>query len=105
MPRKRIALSQFAVSTERDDGGVALTHSYRLCDWETWVDGDTPLDILRTAREHARACDGKPQPRPERPGSFTSSLISAMWGKEIKAALGRSLQFEAERPMVAIPGA
>ena len=36
MARKRIALSQFYVDTERDDGGVALRHAYRRCDWHAW---------------------------------------------------------------------
>ncbi len=34
MVRKRIALSQFSVSTQQDDGGVALAHSYRRCNWQ-----------------------------------------------------------------------
>lgn len=97
MARKRTALSQFAVSTERDDGGVAFTHDYRRCDWRAWVDGMSPGDLRRVAREHTRACDGTPQPRPEWASSFASPLIPAIWGEEIKAALGRSLRFEAER--------
>lgn len=92
MARKRIALSQFAVSTEQYDGGVALTHAYRQCDWRAWVDGDTPLGILRTARAHGRVCDGKPQPRPARAQNLPGGgLIPTIWAQEIHAALAKRL--------------
>jgi hypothetical protein len=99
MARKRIALDQFSVETERDDGGVSLVHSYRRCDWSAWADGMTPADIARAARAHARTCGGNPQPRPEQPAFVPSSLMPSIWGEEIKTALARSMV-----SMAAIPG-
>lgn len=90
MARKRIALSQFSVETESFDGGVALVHSYRQCDWQHWVDGDSPPEITRLAKAHARSCDGLPQPRPprqERPPGL--GFVPAIWTAEIKASLVR----------------
>jgi hypothetical protein len=91
MARKRIALSQFAVSSERDDYGVALTHSYRRCDWETWVDGMSPVELRRAARAHARVCDGQRQPRPEVVHHPMAQRIMDLWAPQIQAALTRSL--------------
>jgi hypothetical protein len=98
MARKRIALSQFAVSSERDDYGVSLTHGYRRCDWETWVDGMSPGDLRRVAREHARVCDGKPQPRPERTPGTMGGLVPSIWSHALHDALAVSLA--AQRPFV-----
>lgn len=91
MARKRIALRQFAVSTEQDDGGVEFTHSYRQCDWHEWVDGMSPGDLLRIARAHAKVCDGKPQPRPERTPYALGGVIPGIWSKSLHAALERRL--------------
>lgn len=91
MARKRIALRQFFVSTERDDGGVRFGHSYRQCDWHAWVDGMSPREMERLAREHGLKCDGKPQPRPERAESPLGGLIPGVWSKSLHAALATRL--------------
>jgi hypothetical protein len=93
MARKRIALSQFSVVTESFDGGIALLHSYRQCDWQHWVEGDSPPEITRLARAHARECDGQPQPRPEQPDRPPSRLVPDAWANEILGALKDTLGF------------
>jgi hypothetical protein len=91
MARKRIALSQFAAVGERDDSGVQLMHYYRRCDWDAYVDGMSPNAVRRVARDHARVCDGQPQPRPERPASPASpGFIPELWAAEVSRALATS---------------
>ena len=97
MARKRIALRQFWVWSSADDGGVYLSHDYRACDWQADADGMTPGDVARTARAHARECDGKPQPRPERQPFLISPLITEAWSESIAAALHTSLIYGQER--------
>lgn len=100
MARKHISLGQFAVSTEMDDGGVKFTHDYRQCDWHEWADGMSPGELTCIARAHAKVCDGKPQPKPERrePPAGYNPFVSSMWAEEIVRALQTSLAYG--RPFV-----
>ena len=86
-------LSQFEVSTAQYDGGISLEHKFKDCDWEEWIDGCRLTDLMRQAAAHARACDGNPQPRPERPAQpALNGLMPALWAGEICHALDKSLR-------------
>jgi hypothetical protein len=88
-----VDLSQFSVDTESFGGGIALTHSYLLCDWQRWVEGDTLPEIIRQAIEHGAGCDGQPQPKPEPPARPAGThFVPAAWAAEIEKALLRRTQ-------------
>lgn len=88
MARRRISLGQFRVSNDGDYGGGSnLDHHYRRCDWQLGIDQLTPPEITRLAREHARECDGLPQPvKPRQPDALASATM-ALWAPVIEAAL------------------
>lgn len=94
MAKHLSVLRRFKVSTERDDGGITIEHRYKKCDWDAWIDGCRITDLMRQANAHAKVCDGKPQPRPERPAGLSNSFVSSLWAAEIGRALAASLVFE-----------
>ena len=92
MAKHLSVLRRFSVSTVPYDGGIELEHNWRECDWTVWVDGTSLPDIMRQATAHAKACDGKPQPKPApREPSPSNGFVPALWVESIKSALGHSL--------------
>lgn len=88
MAKHASVLRRFEVYSEQDDGGVRIDHQYKDCDWDASIDGYRLTDLMKQATAHAKACDGKPQPRPEpRPLTPFELKMRELWQPLINATL------------------
>ncbi len=93
MAKHLSVLRRFEVYSERDDGGVRIEHRFKDCDWDVWIAGYRLTDLMRQATSHARVCDGKPQPKPERLPGSPNPLVPDLWSRSILSALETRLAY------------
>lgn len=84
MSKHMSVLRGFTIEDDCYGEGAHLAHSNGDCDWR----GDA---YYRTLTEHARVCDGRPQPKPERSPTSSGNLVSGIWGKMLLEYVGRLL--------------
>jgi hypothetical protein len=82
-------LRRFEVSSD-DGGGIWIDHRWKACDWGAWADGHRLTDLMKQASDHARVCDGTPQPRPV-PPCQAESPVPRLWADEVTREVTRSL--------------
>lgn len=80
------ALAQFTISTERYDGGIAIRHQFKDCNWEQWA-VESLADTVAQAAAHAEVCDGKPQQRLNVGPSVVGEQFMSLWGPTLEHAL------------------
>jgi hypothetical protein len=90
MAKRTSVLRGFSVEDDCYGEGAHLVHVNGECDWRGDAYGMTLPQLMAQATRHARVCNGKRQPQPERPQSAINGFASA-WGDVIKLALSTQL--------------